>query len=287
MHPLRSRFPCCSQTPYASRVVASLQARGIAVFALLLSTLAACDSGGPDDPVPFVPIAKGTVWTYSVQFRGLDAPSDTFDIAILDRVSLDDLGPRLSPDEPDSASVWAARFGEHVPSVRWLWAESPHGLHIAGGIAPADTARTWGLTYAYPAEVGTEAPVRRYAFSSEQQEFYVREDLPQTLIAVDEPFETPVGTFRTHVYLYNYRPKDDVAVTWNVYKYVAPGVGMVGQVIRSVGLVSGEERDPPYQILRLIEHTESGLLDGFEAVPTASQKTDLPLDADPFLLGLR
>ena len=246
------------------------------VFLLILS-VAGCDSAEPAAPSSPVPLAVGNAWTYQVAFRD-EPPTDTFEVAIIDRVALDDLGPRVSPEEPDSASVWAARFDGVSTPFRWLWAEGPGGLYAAGGIAPTDTARTWGLAYEYPAREGSKAPLLRLAYSLDTGDYYAQEPaVSQTLVATDEPFETPAGTFQTHVYLYNFMPADDVNVTWNVYRYVAPGVGLVGQVIRDVDLISGEEEDvPPYQTMLLVErttgagHAEDLGADGFGTVQPAS-----------------
>jgi hypothetical protein len=228
------------------------------VLVIAVAALAACDANGPAPSASPIPLEVGGTWTYTTQVR--EAPSvDTFQIAIVDRVDLDALGPRVSPEEPESAYVWTTRFNGVPSDFLWLWAEGPGGLHAAGGIASDDTLRTWGLEFAYPAEPGTSAPLRRTIYSFERGELYVPADLTQELVAVDEPFETPAGTFQTHVYRYVVEAADDVFIQDRVYQYVAPGVGLVGEVVRGFDPVRGEETgDVPYQTTLLVDRDVGG-----------------------------
>ncbi len=234
--------------------------------------LSACDASDPAAPASPIPLEVGNTWTYVTQI-GASPSADTFQIAIVDRVDLDALGPRVSPEEPDSAFVWTTRFNGVPSDFRWLWAEGPGGLHAAGGIAPNDTLRTWGIELAYPAEPGTSAPLRRTTYSLDRGELYVPTDLIQELVAVDEPFETPAGTFRTHVYRYVVEAADDVFIQDRVYQYVAPGVGLVGEVVRGYDPVRREDTDDaPYQTTLLVDWTPRGTVVDFAPARTADRR---------------
>ncbi|HET6569534.1 MAG TPA: hypothetical protein VFG50_16325, partial [Rhodothermales bacterium] len=50
-------------------------------------------------------------------------------------------------------------------------------------------------------------------------------------VAKDKPFTTPAGTFRCYVYKFSFLPSDDVAQPWDVYRYYAPDVGNIVEIV--------------------------------------------------------
>ena len=203
------------------------------IGAILLS---ACDSV-EEDPDVLVPLTVGNSWTYETEWVGI---VDSFTVTIQ---SVHDF-------QKDGRTVRAYAEvdqlnGEPGSSQRaWLYANGPEGYYLNGGIAASDTLLLSSLYLKYPARVGErwDAVSIEYRDWSTPPEFGVYDTLGISLIAKDEPFETPAGTFKCHVYRYTIRPSEDVVEHWNVYKYYVPGIGLVGEIVR--GQMPGEPEDP-------------------------------------------
>ena len=199
--------------------------------ALLLGTLAltACDSTGGEETTgpPLVPLAVGNYWRYERDYLG-GAIRDSFEASITGEITFRDRG------------TMRRAFAEHFRHIRdgsppeftFLRGNAEGGYYVFGGLARTDTLLTSLLNYRYPAKVGEKWPLVRLSFSNERREFYRRDPLTMQLVAKDEPFVTPAGTFRCHVYKFSFKPSDDVLEEWDVYEYYAPGVGRVGEVVR-------------------------------------------------------
>ena len=198
---------------------------------LLLLTLASCDLLGDDEGEErereLMPLAVGNYWAYSSWYLQ-EALSDSFQVVVTREVTITEGG------SPHQAFAWSYRFGESQEPLEWLYRNDQDGLRVAGGVTDTDTLVLdhAALEYKYPAEVGEAWPSVRLGYRSDEG-IVVVDTIVVSLIATDEPFDTPLGTFTCYVYRFSFSPAEDVAASWNVYRYYVPGVGNVGEVIRS------------------------------------------------------
>lgn len=197
----------------------------------LLFSLSACDLFGENNPGSdtsvLLPLAVGNYWAYSTTWLG-GAITDSFTVEITRQV------PVTYQGEAFTAFAESVRLNElSQPEFEWLRGNGEGGLYTMGGIAETDTLVLRKLERKYPAQVGeTWATVRLVYRLSSTREFDVEDTVTVSLEAVEESFETPAGRFACHVYKYSFRPADDVVEWWDVFEYYAPGVGLVGEVIR-------------------------------------------------------
>jgi len=211
----------------------------LALCALATLLSAGCDSGGSEPPplsscsgppaVPLVPLAVGNSWTYeSTYYQIPTAHTDTLSARITDRIEVH------HKDQNYQAAVWAwldpATDSTLFP--QWLYANGPCGQYMMGGIYEADTFTTRFVQQKYPAEVGMEYDVPRLVYHRYQRQFLFADTLEHRVDSTQAELATPAGTFASYVYHHKRRPAPDVEAFWNYYTYYAPGVGMVGQVVR-------------------------------------------------------
>ena len=208
--------------------------RAIAIAVLILCVptfIAACDFLGDEERQErdeLLPLAVGNYWAYSTSRLG-GAVADSFTVEISREVRV--------TYEGEQFTVFAESVRRNAfppPEHEWLLGNGEEGLYTMGGIAETDTLVLRSLTRKYPAHVGETWTDIRFAYrQSSTREFEVQDTIAISLHAKAEPFETPLGTFRCHVYKYSFRPADDVLSHWNVYTYYSPGVGLVGEIIKS------------------------------------------------------
>ncbi len=194
---------------------------------LIALGLAACDQSGPGLPaVPLVPLAVGNTWTYEGWY--LDSRNSfRFTVTTPDTLSVMIDGRRRLAYQ--QATI---REGSEDPH-RWLIANEADGFYYYGGVAATDTFAYHALAFRYPGRTGETYALTRLAFSNSRLEFYAQEPLPMTLLAKDQPCKV-LNTIRTcYVYLFNFRPEEDVLATWDVYSYFVPGIGSIADTIRS------------------------------------------------------
>lgn len=202
--------------------------------------LAGCDllSGEepPEGPAPeeLFPLEVGNRWMYRTWYL-TPALSDTFVVEITDHLTFEHEGETLTAYVESRALL-----GEEPLPWRWLWGHGRDGLYLMGGLAPTDTMRAKLLNRRTPMRVGEEHRFARLAYGTgwtmggaPESRFYVSDDTSRVrLLAKNHPFETPAGTFKCHVYWYEFLPADDVNILWDVFEYHIPSIGKVAEVVK-------------------------------------------------------
>jgi hypothetical protein len=203
-----------------------------AVVLLVLSlTASGCDligDGSDARPNVLVPLAEGNFWAYSGYYLE-PSLSDSFRVEITREV------PITFNDTTYQAFARTVRreSGSAPPSDEELYWNGPDGVYGLGGLADTDTLLFKHMRRRFPARPGDSWTFVRLGFRSSTERFTITDTLTVSLEATDEPLETPAGTFDCHVYTYTFRPAEDVAAVWDVFEYYAPGVGLVGEIVRS------------------------------------------------------
>jgi len=115
----------------------------------------------------------------------------------------------------------------------WYYWNGEDGLYSMGGISDYDTLIGKVLELKYPVVAGDSWAVPNLVYHIDDREFYYKDNQVFTCISTDAEFETPVGTFTCYKYHFRMSPAEDVLEDWDIYDYYVPGIGKVGQIIRS------------------------------------------------------
>lgn len=202
------------------------------------------ESGSPD---VLMPLAVGNCWAYLILSTDY---VDTFATRITLETEVTVEGHRHPAYGGYSKSEQTP-----VPPDRRLVGNGADGLYFRGGIAPDDTLAINWLEYKYPGAAGDAwpIPVEIYlpVYPGAGGGFVIVDTLARTLVAVDEPIETPAGTFRCYVYKHTEGLHDDVSGHWNVYEYFALGIGLVARLTRDQRPGEPEEPEPRFGKLLL------------------------------------
>ncbi len=120
---------------------------------------------------------------------------------------------------------------------KWFYRNGDNGLYLLGGMSSTDTLVHKMLGYKYPAQEGDSWEIQRLLYNFYTQEFELEDTTTiYTCVATDEAFTTPAGTFTCYVYHHRVTIWEEPGLPiedWDYYEYYAPGVGLVGTLIRS------------------------------------------------------
>lgn len=124
-------------------------------------------------------------------------------------------------------SGWYYEKDSSLRDTRWLYMHDEAGLNAVGGISSYDTMVTKYVERKYPAVVGDSWEFQVLEYDVYQREFGLYDTLRVICLATDQPFETPVGTFRCHVYYFK-KPLEHALIKREYFVYYVPGIGRVG-----------------------------------------------------------
>lgn len=203
------------------------------VWALLvwLISLSGCGHG-PTDPSAterLVPLSVGNRWSYLIYDAGFPGPPDTIEQVITRRINLDN--GRSVFGRVTSA---ATRSDSQVAGTTWLYRNSDDGLHSCGGIVGSDTLLLDFLYLKYPVKAGDSWQVPVLAYDYSKGRFLSSDSASDyTCSGTSEEFPTPIGSYRCLVFHWKEKPEEDVQDYWEHYAYFTPGIGMIGEVVKS------------------------------------------------------
>ena len=193
--------------------------------------IAGCNSNptSPSSKDSILPLSIGNHWRYAIYSVGLPNSTDSVEQRITEEMDagihgrvFGEVAVRLS--EPES----------QMAPVTWLYDDDEDGLHAYGGIIDSDTLLTDFLYLKYPAKTGETWTVPILEYSWKERSFLMPDSsILYTCVATNSKFETPAGTFFCYVYHWKEKPEEDVQDYWEHFRYFAPRVGMVGEVIKS------------------------------------------------------
>lgn len=217
---------------------------GILAFCLLLFT--SCDTSGLDrGQDELIPLSVGNRWYYTTSYLG-QPPHDTLRTEVTRALDI------VIEDRRVRAFAVALSHGDEsrIPSYEWLRSNGTEGVLAHGGIAPTDTLILNQLFRKYPGQAGEVWWTKRFAYrQSTSRTFEIADTVEVQLVSTSEQIMTPAGRFTCYLYKYSFYPADDVFSFWNVYDYIAPGIGQVAEIIRSQAPGRAEEPDPIQETL--------------------------------------
>jgi len=120
---------------------------------------------------------------------------------------------------------------------KWVYWQDSTGFYSLGGFSENDTLIQKNLLSKYPVNVGDEWQNRKVIYKSSSQEFVLGDTINYKCTAIDKRFTTSLGTFNCYVYYRREKIADDVYGFYDIYDYMAPNLGQVGQEV----LITGEE----------------------------------------------
>ncbi len=189
-------------------------------MALCTLLLIACDTveelPAPDKDL--IPLAVGNSWTYA---RADDlGPTDTFSVEIT--------GERAIEIDGRSYHVYeeALRLGGMLPPYRRLVGNERGGFYRYGGVSDEGDTFLRSLNFKYPARKGERYTAWRFGYNPEHG-VYANDQVEWMVVATDTLVAVSDIAYICNVYKFRYKPADDVAVWWDVYRYNAPGVGNI------------------------------------------------------------
>ena len=82
----------------------------------------------------------------------------------------------------------------------------------------------------YPTVTGEKWQSIRLQYDIIDLYFVNEEEITVTCVATDSIISTPIGDFSCYIYNYQVIQSPDVLERLDIYKFIAPGIGEVGQV---------------------------------------------------------
>jgi len=118
---------------------------------------------------------------------------------------------------------------------KWIYWQDSTGLYSLGGFSENDTLIKKNLLSKYPAKEGDQWKSQEIIFSS--QNFSLGEIHIYICLSTKTNFTTPAATFTCYVYYHTEKIAEDVYGFYDIYDYIVPNLGQVGQEI----YITGEE----------------------------------------------
>ncbi len=196
---------------------------------IMLLMFVGCDHTTEPTPINELrPLAVGNYWRY-ISWNISPDLTDTLIVEIINELPLGYNGTNFD------AFVETGYFVNSEPaSWLWIYDNASDGLYFFGGVSPTDTLIVKELWRKYPGQAGESWLVSLMIYRSLTTfKFEIADTQKVDLIATNEPFETPLGNLRCYVYRYPYPVSDDVFPEWDAFEYYAPGIGLVGMVVKS------------------------------------------------------
>lgn len=196
-----------------------------------LISLSGCGHG-PTDPSAterLVPLSVGNRWSYLIYDASFPGPPDTIEQVITHRIDLGNGGSAFG-----RVTYAATQSDSQIAGAMWLYRNSDDGLHSCGGIVGSDTILLDFLYLKYPVKTGDSWQVPFLAYDYSKIGFLSSDSATNyTCSGTGEEFQTPIGTYRCLVFHWREKPEEDVQDYWEHYTYFSPGIGMVGEVVKS------------------------------------------------------
>ncbi len=222
----------------------------VVLFALLL---AACQKNtNPLDSTSnaaatIMPLVVGNQWTYidsSFSSTGTLLLRDSSKLAITGTTTIQYGGASTQVYHWNWLNV---RTGV-ADDWRWLTRVESDGRYMFGGMSSKGTfVLVKTLSEKFPVSVG-ESWQRYNIVARTDSTFRVQDTLLVRCTALDEPFNTLVGTLKCVVYYYQQRPVTSTAYPRDTWLYYAPNIGYVGLIGRENGVLVFKKTLISYQL---------------------------------------
>lgn len=225
------------------------QKKSFIIFLLLLfSFVSSCDNPINDDnlilPVCddtthfpllkdwLIPLTEGNYWEYKLESHFNEDSIPLFTSYTTQRI-LGNFKAFTECNEYETV-IYDRGFGTEE---QWIYWQDSTGFYSLGGFSDSDTLVFTNLISKYPVNVGDEWQNRKVIYKSSSQEFILGDTINYKCTAIDKRFTTSLGTFNCYVYYRREKIADDVYGFYDIYDYMAPNLGQVGQEV----FITGEE----------------------------------------------
>ncbi len=113
----------------------------------------------------------------------------------------------------------------------WLFWQDSTGYYGLGGMSDKDTLINKSLLWEYPVEEGESWKSLILFFNKATQKFEYGDTIKYTCVSTNRKFDTPAGKFSCYVFYYRTDIAPDVSGFYDVYDYVNPEIGIIGQEV--------------------------------------------------------
>ncbi|MGE5437700.1 MAG: hypothetical protein ACM3O3_10770 [Syntrophothermus sp.] len=118
---------------------------------------------------------------------------------------------------------------ESSSNEHWIYWQDSTGFYSLGGFSKTDTLIGKNLIFKYPANVGDEWQNQNIIYDS--QNFSYGDSITIKCISTNKNFITPAGNFKCYVYYRRQKIADDVGGFFDIYDYLVPNFGHIGQEV--------------------------------------------------------
>lgn len=113
---------------------------------------------------------------------------------------------------------------------QWIYWQDSTGYYSLGGLSENDTLFYKTLITKYPVNVGDQWEIPMVTYNRNSRKFIIHDTTyTYSCTSINEELSTPAGVFNCYVFYHRKSIGDDVIGVYDIYDYLVPHIGLVGQ----------------------------------------------------------